>query len=141
MGWDWGGGSYTYGNDLAGDRGPSQNRERGGGHRLGRWWPPGVRHRLDPTHGEEGVWADQGGDGLEEDRMGMPGWRKIGRGGAEEDRPMTPASRGRTARWAGQLRQSGGQAGQRLGKQPGEERQQDLVGHEGEKCSLRVWPS
>jgi hypothetical protein len=80
----WGRGSYTCGNGLAGDRDPRQNRERGGGRRLGRWWPLGVGHRLDPAGGREGVRASLGGVGLEEDRMGTSGRRRTGWGGAEE---------------------------------------------------------
>jgi hypothetical protein len=72
----WGGGSYTCANGLAGDRGPSQNREWGGGHRLGWWWPSGIGHRLDPAGGGEGIWACRGGVGLEEDMMGTSGWRR-----------------------------------------------------------------
>jgi hypothetical protein len=96
MGYDrrgWGGGSYTSGNDLPGDHGPSQNRERGGGHRLGQWWPSGVRRRHDPVGGGESIRAGRGGVGLEEDRMGMLGWRRTGWGGVEEDGPVTPALR------------------------------------------------
>jgi hypothetical protein len=102
--WGWGGGSYTSGNDLAGDRGPCQNRERGGGHRLDWWWLPGIGRCLDPAGGEEGVGAGREGVGSEEDRMGMPGWRRTRWGGAEDDRPATPVSRRRTARSVGRLR-------------------------------------
>jgi hypothetical protein len=100
------GGSYTCNNSLAGDRGPRENRERGGGHRLGRWWPSSVGRRLDPAGSGEGIWAGGGQDAdarAKEDRLGQggggggPRCRQPGKDGGQEARTVAE----RAGRWPG----------------------------------------